>query len=137
MINRCKLTVFFDQQFYQGVFERWSTDGYQVARVTFGTQNPNETQIRLLIQDRWSTLQWTTASAVAQQQLVREYRRAARQCRQHHVRFKPTRAMQMLKLEHQRNLVMKKRQQRRARHDHAQLIRAKRLAKHRAQHRGH
>ncbi|WP_122551601.1 DUF2992 family protein [Lactiplantibacillus plantarum] len=102
MINRCKLTVFFDQQFYQGVFERWST-----------------------------------ASAVAQQQLVREYRRAARQCRQHHVRFKPTRAMQMLKLEHQRNLVMKKRQQRRARHDHAQLIRAKRLAKHRAQHRGH
>ena len=57
--------MFFDQQFYQGVFERWSTDGYQVARVTFGTQNPSEPQIRLLIQDRWSTLQWTTASAVA------------------------------------------------------------------------
>ncbi|WP_251897931.1 YjdF family protein [Lactiplantibacillus paraplantarum] len=137
MINRCKLTVFFDQQFYRGVFERWSTDGYQVARVTFGTQNPSEPQIGLLIQNRWSTLQWTTASAVAQQQLVREYRHVVRQSHQRHASFKPVKATQMLKLEHQRHLVMKKRRQRRAQQEHAQLVRAKRLAKHRAQHRGH
>ena len=100
-----KLTVFFDQAFYRGVFERWTPTSYQVARVTFGTQPPSAPQLQQVIWQRWPTLQWTTPTRVVVSEThhrVKQRQRAAqRELKQHGAR---QRATVLLKTEHRQNL---------------------------------
>lgn len=120
-----KLTVFFDQAFYRGVFERWTPTGYQVARVTFGTQPPSAPQLQQVIWQRWPTLQWTTPTRV----VVSETH--------HRVKQRQRAAQRELKTEHRQNLQLKKQRQRQARVQHAAVVRQKQQAKRLAKRRGH
>lgn len=133
-----KLTVFFDQAFYRGVFEQWTPTGYQVARVTFGTQPPSAPQLQQVIWQRWPTLQWTapTRAVVSEtHHRVKQRQRAAqRELKQHGAR---QRATVLLKTEHRQNLQLKKQRQRQARVQHAAVVRQKQQAKRLAKRRGH
>jgi len=136
--NRCKLTVFFDQQFYRGVFERWSATDYQVARVTFGTQPPTNAQIQGLINNRWSTLRWTIATTVDQEQLAQNLRQKVRRARHEVSECRQSRqATAVLKLAHQHNLVVKKQRRKAARQAHREQLYQTRQVKRLAKHRGH
>ncbi|MBY7146942.1 YjdF family protein [Levilactobacillus brevis] len=138
MVIHSKLTVFFDQAFYRGVFERWTPTSYQVARVTFGTQPPSAPQLQQVIWRRWSTLQWTTPAKIVVSEThhrVKQRQRAAqRELKQHGAR---QRATVMLKTEHRQNLQLKKQRQRQARVQHAAVVRQKQQAKRLAKRRGH
>ncbi|KIR08901.1 hypothetical protein RA16_05655 [Levilactobacillus brevis] len=138
MVIHSKLTVFFDQAFYRGVFERWTPTVYQVARVTFGTQPPSAPQLQQVIWQRWPTLQWTTPTRVVVSEIhhrVKQRQRAAqRELKQHGAR---QRATVLLKTEHRQNLQLKKQRQRQARVQHAAVVRQKQQAKRLAKRRGH
>jgi hypothetical protein len=134
-----QLTVFFDQAFYRGVFERTINGHYQAAKVTFGTQPPTYNQIQSMIAGRWSTLTWasgdqTTAlasSAQSAQQRKRQARQAIRG------RGSSQQAEQVLKLAHKQNLVLKKKRRKETKQAHALKVRLKKQEKHLAKHRGH
>jgi hypothetical protein len=55
------LTVFHDGQFFTGVFERESEDGYSAARVVFG-QEPSDSEIFEFIRKRFCSLQFSFPS---------------------------------------------------------------------------
>ncbi|MFC6182118.1 YjdF family protein [Lactiplantibacillus daowaiensis] len=139
MANQCKLTVFFDQQFYRGVFERQSEQGYQVARVTFGTQPPSPILLMQFINRSWPRLRWATTEtaddSLEYHHRIKQRQRQAR--RELNRQGSSQRATKLLKLTHQHNLVLKKQRRQQQRQQHATIVRSKRLAKRQAKRRGH
>jgi hypothetical protein len=55
------LTVYYDGQFFAGVFEREAEDGYSAARVVFGHE-PSDSEIYEFIRRRFSSLQFSHPS---------------------------------------------------------------------------
>ncbi len=55
---KSRLTIFFDDQFWVGVFERLHDDQLEVARVTFGVE-PADCQVLAFVQSSYSNLQFT------------------------------------------------------------------------------
>ncbi|VDG19654.1 hypothetical protein [Lactobacillus brevis] [Lactiplantibacillus mudanjiangensis] len=134
MTIHCQLTVFFDQGFYRGLFERRTSAGYQVARVTLGTQPPTMPQIWWLINQRWTILHWSALMPETQPSPVNQRQRQARRSTKQGGRQSATK---LLKLQHQQNLVLKKQRRRQSRLQHAAEVRQKKQAKRLAKHRGH
>ena len=56
-----KLTVYFDGQFWIGVFERNSSDGYSAAKTIFGNE-PSDAEVVQFIRNRFSTLSFSAPS---------------------------------------------------------------------------
>ncbi|MCH4172383.1 MAG: YjdF family protein [Lactobacillus sp.] len=134
-----KLTVYFDQQFYQGILEQTIGSTYQVAKVTFGTQAPSVNDLLRLVNQRWAQLHWTKPSngSALNQADAQNPKRRSRQARKTVAKNKRQQATAVLKLEHQRNLVLKKQRQRANKQAHEAAVRLKKQAKHRAKHQGH
>lgn len=59
-MNICsvKLTVFFDEPFWVGVFERKHEDGYEVCRVVFGAE-PKDYDINLFVLQNYYGLKFS------------------------------------------------------------------------------
>lgn len=139
MANTSQLTVFFEESFYRGVFERTVAGRYQVAKVTFGTQESTTNRIQQLINCRWSALRWTTGTPAAQSDQTshnakKRQRRAQQAIHQHGSSLQ---AGVALKLEHKQNLADKKKRRKAQRQAHAEEVRLKSQAKRLAKHRGH
>jgi len=54
------LTVFFDEPFWVGVFERDAPGGLMVARVVFGAE-PSDAEVHAML-ERWRGLPWRAAA---------------------------------------------------------------------------
>ncbi|MCI1892697.1 MAG: YjdF family protein [Schleiferilactobacillus harbinensis] len=140
MATQSQLTVFYDQSFFRGVFERVIKGHYQVAKVTFGTQEPTLNQIQTLIMQQWCALRWIDSNSLVpvvgqEQQSSKKRQRQARQLVQKH--GNNHRSEVVLKLAHQQNLVIKKQRRRETKQAHAAEVRRKKLAKRLEKHRGH
>jgi hypothetical protein len=138
MATQSQLTVFYDQSFFCGVFERVIKGHYQVAKVTFGTQEPTLNQIQTLIMQH--ALRWIDSNSLVpvvgqEQQSSKKRQRLARQLVQKH--GNNHRSEVVLKLAHQQNLVIKKQRRRETKQVHAAEVRRKKLAKRLEKHRGH
>jgi hypothetical protein len=138
MATQSQLTVFYDQSFFCGVFERVIKGHYQVAKVTFGTQEPTLNQIQTLIMQH--ALRWIDSNSLVpvvgqEQQSSKKRQRQARQLVQKH--GNNHRSEVVLKLAHQQNLVIKKQRRRETKQVHAAEVRRKKLAKRLEKHRGH
>ena len=53
--NISQFTVLFQPPFWVGIAERWSQDGYQAARVVFGSE-PTDAQLYQWLQREWPRL---------------------------------------------------------------------------------
>ncbi len=134
-----KLTVYFEQPFYRGLFEQVVGDTYRVAKVTFGTQVPTANELLCLIQQRWGSLHWVAAqeSTLSEAPLTMNPKRRSRQARKEVQDSRKGRASTLLKLEHKHNLQLKKQRRKRLKDQHAREVRLKKQTKRLEKHRGH
>ncbi len=139
LTNQGKLTVYFEQPFYRGLFEQVVGDTYRVAKVTFGTQVPTANELLCLIQQRWGSLHWVAAqeNVLAEVPLTMNPKRRSRQARKEVRDSRKGRASTLLKLEHKQNLRLKKQRRKRLKDQHAREVRLKKQTKRLEKHRGH
>lgn len=50
MKANCKLTVFFEDPFWVGIYERWEGAGYTACRIIFGAEPKDQEIYRLLLE---------------------------------------------------------------------------------------
>ena len=55
MAGTCTITVFFQDPFWVGLYERSSEDGYEVCKLTFGAE-PKDYEVYALLLSRWREL---------------------------------------------------------------------------------
>lgn len=55
-----QLTVFFENPFWVGIFERWNDQGYSVARVVFGSE-PLDAELYVFVLTNYATLPFSEA----------------------------------------------------------------------------
>ncbi|RXT58508.1 YjdF family protein [Lacticaseibacillus chiayiensis] len=134
-----KLTVYFEQPFYRGLFEQTVGDTYRVAKVTFSTQIPTSNDLLCLIQQRWGSLHWVEAreNVLSEVPVTMSPKGRSRQARKEVRDSRKDRASTLLKLEHKQNLQLKKKRRKRLKDQHAREVRLKKQAKRLEKHRGH
>lgn len=83
-VSRAKLTVYFDDPFWAGLYERWENGGYQVSKITFGGE-PRDYEVLEFLTRHWRDLKFSPALAIAEpdrrpnpKRLQREARQATR-----------------------------------------------------------
>ena len=54
-----KLTVFFEEPFWVGVYERWEEGGYRVCKITFGAE-PRDYEVYEFLQTHWRQLKFSS-----------------------------------------------------------------------------
>lgn len=96
--TKIRLTVFFEDPFWAGVFEREEDGELTAARVVFGAE-PRDAEVYGLVLERWSRLRFSPAVPVG-----REARKASKALRRDAVRTMRekgvgTRSQQALKLQ--------------------------------------
>lgn len=60
--NVSSFTVLFQPPFWVGIAERWSGEGYQAAKVTFGAE-PTDAQVLQWLEREWHRLRFTRFTA--------------------------------------------------------------------------
>ena len=60
MYDSCVITVYFEDPFWVGLYERWEGEGYSACKVTFGAE-PRDCQVYELLLSRWRELQFSPA----------------------------------------------------------------------------
>ena len=95
-----KFTIFFDDPFWVGVFERLDESGYSVARVVFGSEPPDGDVYQLILK-RYTDFVFSRPRETAKTfQQKMNYKRAQREVRRSMlVKGAGTRAQQALKQE--------------------------------------
>ncbi len=97
-----RLTVLFEEDFWVGIFERETSRGYEVCKVTFGAE-PTDCELYRFILDNNRNLRFSrpvhTASFAAYKKNPKRMRREAQKAV--HSTFDGTKAQQALKLEYE------------------------------------
>ena len=75
-----KLTVYFDEPFWVGVFERIEDENLSVAKVTFGAE-PKDYEVYEFILKYYSSLQFSPAVATVVKENIRNPKRMQRDVR--------------------------------------------------------
>ena len=132
------LTVYYDGQFWVGVFERSGEDGYSVAKTVFGAE-PSDAEILEFTLHRYHTLVFSKPAEETAQEIKRiSPKRLARLVRKEtEAKGIGTKAQQAMKAEHER-LKEAKASERKARRELEDEERfAKRQEKKKAKKHGH
>ena len=58
--NDARLTVFFEDPFWVGLYERSGGGAYEVCKITFGAE-PRDQEVHALILERWRELRFSPA----------------------------------------------------------------------------
>ncbi len=69
MITSIKLTVFFNEPFWIGIFEEYGNDGYKVCKVTFGAE-PKDEEVYQFILKELKNLKFSSIIATSNEKLV-------------------------------------------------------------------
>lgn len=69
MITSIKLTVFFNEPFWIGIFEGYENNGYKVCKVTFGAE-PKDEEIYQFILKEFKNLKFSSIMAALNEKLV-------------------------------------------------------------------
>lgn len=129
------LTVYFDDPFYVGVFERTAGEQYQVSKVTFGAE-PTLPEIQSYIMKYFDTLIFTEAETVTPGSRIKNPKRRKREAHKQ-TRLKSTRSQLAISRERERQKKVNKRE-RRALVEFQQRMRyEKKKQKKKEKHRGH
>lgn len=134
--NGAKLTVFFEEPFWVGLYQRWSSPKLEVAKITFGAE-PKDGEVYQFLLEHWK---WLSSSPPVEQEIPEERRvnpkRARREIQRKELSARPgTKSQQALAL--QREAAKASRQEdarqrkERERQEKFQIRQRKRKEKHR------
>ena len=68
--NGAKLTVFFEEPFWVGLYQRWSGPKLEVAKITFGAE-PKDGEVYQFLLEHWK---WLSFSPPVEQEIPEERR---------------------------------------------------------------
>ena len=98
-----KLTVYFEEPFWVGVFERIENSKLSVAKVTFG-EEPKDYEVQEYIQKYYASLKFSPAVDAVVKDIKRNPKRMQREAkRQMHETGIGTKSQQALKLQQEQN----------------------------------
>lgn len=132
-----KLTVFFEEPFWVGVFERYEDGKLSVAKVTFGAE-PKDYDVYQFILEHYYALQFSPAVAAVAKETKKNPKRMKRDARNQMQKIGiGTKSQQALKLQQEQN-----KQQRKVKSREQKLAEAERMfelkqQKKKEKHRGH
>ena len=120
--EQCKLTVFFENPFWVGVFERIENGKLSVAKVTFGAE-PKDFEIYEFVLKHYYDLQFSPAVATVVKESKQNPKRIQREIKKALAQTRiGTKSQQALKLQQEQN-----KQERKVRSREQKLAEAERL----------
>lgn len=134
----CTFTVYFDDPFWVGLYERWEGADYSVCKLTFGAE-PRDCEVYQLLLACWRELAFSPAlpgggAKLSRPNPKRARREAARQLTRAPV---GTKAQEALKLQYQEGKTIRKEKSRSEREAEEERQFQLRQEKKRKKHRGH
>lgn len=118
----CRLTVYFDEPFWVGVFERMEDNKLSVAKVTFGAE-PKDYEVYEFILKHYYSLQFSPAVATVVKETKRNPKKMQRDIKkQLHDTGIGTKSQQALKLQQEQN-----KQERKAKSREQKMAEAERM----------
>ena len=132
-----KLTVYFDEPFWVGVFERIEDDKLSAAKVTFGTE-PKDYEVYEFILKHYDSLQFSPAVATVVKEVKRNPKRMQRDVKkQLQDTGIGTKSQQALKLQQGQNKQSRKVKSREQKLSEAERLFELKQQKKKDRHRGH
>ncbi|MGN0169489.1 MAG: YjdF family protein [Lachnospiraceae bacterium] len=132
-----KLTVFFEEPFWVGVFEHIEEGKLSVAKVTFGAE-PKDYEVQEYIQEYYCSLQFSPAVATVVKEAKRNPKRmqrdAKKQMKENGI---GTRSQQALKMQQEQNKQERKTRSREQKEADEQRMFELKQQKKREKHKGH
>ncbi len=136
-IRSGKLTVFFEEPFWVGVFERIEDGRLSVAKVTFGAE-PKEYEVNAFIMKNYDRLQFSPAVKTVVKEGKRNPKRLQRDVKKQMQNTGiGTKSQQALKLQQEQNKQERKVQSRIQKEARQQRMFEQKQQKKREKHRGH
>ena len=132
-----KLTVYFEEPFWIGVFERIEDGKLSVAKVTFGAE-PKDYEVQEYIQKHYASLKFSPAVDAVVKDLKRNPKRMQREARrQMQETGIGTKSQQALKLQQEHNQQERKERNRKKKEAKEQRMFELKQQKKREKHKGH
>ena len=132
-----KLTLYFDEPFWVGVFERIEDDKLSAAKVTFGTE-PKDYEVYEFILKHYDSLQFSPAVATVVKEVKRNPKRMQRDVKkQLQDTGIGTKSQQALKLQQEQNKQSRKVKSREQKLSEAERLFELKQQKKKDRHRGH
>ncbi len=133
--GQCKLTVYFDEPFWVGVFERYEDGKLSAAKVTFGAE-PKDSEVYEFILKHYYDLQFSPAVEVVDKDTKKNPKKMQRDIKKYLGKTGTgTKSQQALKLQHEQNKQNRKVKSREEKHAEAdrqfELKQQKKKEKHR------
>lgn len=132
-----RLTVFFEEPFWVGVFERIENGRLSAAKVTFGAE-PKEPELLAYLLQNYYRLQFSPAVETAVKPEHRNPKRAQREARRQTAQVGTgTKSQQALKLQQAQSKQARKRRSRARKQAEAERLYALKQQQKREKHKGH
>jgi len=131
-----KLTVYFEEPFWVGVFERIEDGKLFVAKVTFGAE-PKDYEVQDYIQKYYFSLKFSPAVETVVKDIKRNPKRMQREAKKMLKNGIGTKSQQALKLQQEQNKQKRKERSRRKKEAQEQRMFELKQQKKREKHKGH
>ena len=132
-----KLTVYFEEPFWVGVFERIEDGKLSVAKVTFGAE-PKDYEVQEFIQKYYFSLKLSRAVETIVKDIKRNPKRMQRETRKQTIEIGiGTKSQQALKLQQEQNKQERKERSRKKKEAEEQRMFELKQQKKREKHKGH
>ena len=132
-----KLTVYFEDPFWVGVFERIEDGKLSVAKVTFGAE-PKDYEVQEYIQKHYFSLKFSPAVETIVKDIKRNPKRMQRETRKQTIEIGiGTKSQQALKLQQEQNKQERKERSRKKKEAEEQRMFELKQQKKREKHKGH
>lgn len=132
-----KLTVYFEEPFWVGVFEHIEDGKLSVAKVIFGAE-PKDYEVQEYIQKYYSDLKFSMAVDTAVKDISRNTKRMQRQARKQMLKKGiGTKSQQLLKLQHEQNKQERKERSHKKKETEEHIMFELKQQKKKERHKGH
>ena len=132
-----KLTVYFEEPFWVGVFERIEDGKLSVAKVTFGAE-PKDYEVQEYIQKYYFSLKFSPADETVVKDIKRNPKRMQREAKKQTMETGiGTKSQQALKLQQEQNKQVRKERSRKKKEAEEQRMFELKQQKKREKHKGH
>lgn len=132
-----KLTVYFEEPFWVGVFERIEDGKLSVAKVTFGAE-PKDYEVQECIQKYYFSLKFSPAVETVVKDIKRNPKRMQREAKKQTMETGiGTKSQQALKLQQEQNKQVRKERSRKKKEAEEQRMFELKQQKKREKHKGH
>ena len=132
-----KLTVYFEEPFWVGVFERIEDGKLSVAKVTFGAE-PKDYEVQVYIQKYYFSLKFSPAVETVVKDIKRNPKRMQREAKKQTMETGiGTKSQQALKLQQEQNKQVRKERSRKKKEAEEQRMFELKQQKKREKHKGH